>query len=128
MSDTPYDSKLKEAMAEIQAILEKHDIAAHITLVSPTHGEFTYHFPTWGVITPEEKNDLTGFRFRSKREDFASKQAQLDATEVSVHVLFSLRDVAANTVIMMDAIATELRQHMEIDHVPFADFTPARKQ
>jgi hypothetical protein len=108
-------------MAEIVAALKKHDMAGAVTIVSKERAMFKYQFPTWSVVQFDGPNKL---RFRSKREDFPSKKAQHEATELSVHIILQMRDVAAQTFAMCENVKAMLDKHMEIEHHPFADFDP----
>ena len=54
----PFDPKLKTAAKEIREILDRHDVAAYISLVSPTHSEFVLRFPTWSGVQREEPHGL----------------------------------------------------------------------
>ena len=115
------DPKLKMAMEEIKRILVKYDIAAQITLVSPTHSEFLYHVLTsWSVVVWNEDS----IRFKSKRADFKNKKEQNYKTNSTVHMLLQIRDIAGQTFMILDKIKTQLDKHMKIEHKPFQGFKP----
>jgi hypothetical protein len=118
----PEDKRYRECMAEIVGVLKKYDMAGAVTVVSKERAMFKYHFPTWSVIQLGEDH----IRFRSKREDFPSKEAQHRATELSAHVLMQMRDIAAQTFELMENMGAKLAHHMKIDHVPSMDFDPER--
>lgn len=122
MSDT--EKKYWECVLEIEAVLKKHDMAGAITVVSKERAGFKYHFPTWSCINLSE----TELRFRSKLEDYPSREAQHQATELSVHIILQMRDIAAQTFHMCETINKKLEEKMEIEHHPFADFDPERTQ
>lgn len=68
MPTLPYDPVCKEAMAEIQAIVRKHNLGASIHLVSPTHSEYAYELPPWGCLSWQHgPNGEVGLRVRCKR-------------------------------------------------------------
>jgi hypothetical protein len=119
MSD---EKRYRECMAEITGVLQKYDMAGAITVVSKDRAMFKYHFPTWGVISLKG-NEL---RFRSKREDFPSEEAQHEATVLSAHIIMQIRDIAANTFATMEGISKQLHAKLGIDHTPGADFDPER--
>lgn len=124
MSQDPrLEATYRDAMAEINAVLKKYDLAGAITLVSKERAMFRYHFPTWGVLKLEGNDKL---RFRSKRKDFPSEEAQHEATELSLHVVLQMRDIAAQTFDLMEQLHARLSEHMEIEHKPFQDFNPER--
>ena len=119
------DPKLKEAMAEIRAILKKHDIGGAITLVSETHSEYLYELdPTWSLMYFESPGAL---RFRSNRKDFKTKKEQHRFTESSVHLLCQIQDLSVKSFGNMERILTLLKEKMDIDHTPFADHEPHRE-
>lgn len=120
MTEEKYDPKLKEAMAKIKVILKEYDIGASISLVSKTHGEFLYHMPTWSAAQIQS-NQL---RVKSKKKDYASVEEQHEVAELTAHLILSLRDMAVNDLRVMGGIAEILNEKWDIDHVPFADFTP----
>jgi hypothetical protein len=116
------DPILKEAMAEIRAILNKHDIGGAVALVSPTHSEFLYHLtPSWSVCYFEAPSQL---RLRAKRADFKTKAEQKRCVESSAHMVYQLRDLGAQTYEQMVCIADKLERHFTID----ANFEPHVEQ
>jgi hypothetical protein len=117
-----YDPKLKEAMAEIKAILSKHDIAGAISLVSETHSEYRLQFPSWSMAQLTEK----GLRFRGKAADYPNKEAANEALTRSLHVLLQIRDLTAQHQAVMLKILDALEKHVDFDHTPYADHTPHR--
>jgi hypothetical protein len=114
------DKRYRECMAEIVGVLRKYDMAAAVHLVSKERAMFRNHFPTWSVITLEE----AGIRFRSKREDFPSLEAQKQAVELSAHIVLQLRDLAALTFGQMDKIAKMLEERFDVEHEGGKDFDP----
>ncbi len=116
------DKRYRECVAEIVGVLKKYDMAGAITVVSKERAMFKYHFPTWSVIMLGDDH----IRFRSKKEDFPSKEAQRVATELSAHIIMQMRDVAANTFAMMEHIGKELKDKLGMEHVPNVDFDPER--
>lgn len=107
----PYDPKLREAAEEFKAICKKYDCAGIVLFVSPTHAEFVNHFtPSWSVI----KHVEGGLRFRSKKEDFPSKETQDPHTNASVHMLTSMLEWSKQLNRNVTHLLTELRKHMTI--------------
>lgn len=117
-----YDPKLKEAMAEIKAVLKKHDIAGALTLVSKSHSEYLYHFPTWSAAQLTDE----GIRIRIKSSDFADKQAADQALLDSLHVVLQIHDLNSQNLKVMDQLIKKIGEHVDIDHTPFFDHTPHR--
>lgn len=114
------DKRYRECMAEITAALQKYDMAGAITIVDKGRSMFKYHFPTWSCIILGEDH----LRFRAKREDYPSKEAQREAVELSTHIVLQIRDIAAQTFDLMSKIEKGLAERFEIDHTPYSDFDP----
>ncbi|WP_190795217.1 hypothetical protein [Leptolyngbya sp. FACHB-541] len=102
------DPKLKEAAAEIDAICKKYGIAAFYGLASSTHAEFKLNFPKWSMISIEEQ----GFRFRAK-------SAEPERSEASIHLAYSLRDIAGLMFQNLEALTQAISQRLDIEHTPF---------
>jgi hypothetical protein len=120
-----HDPKLyRECMAEIIGTLKKYDMAGAITIVDKQRSMFTYHFPTWSCLILG-KDQL---RFRSKREDYPSAEAQHKAAELSTHIVLQMRDIAAQTFDMMNRVEKTLSETLDIEHKPYQDFDPERDQ
>lgn len=110
--ELPYDPKLREAAKEFQVICKKYDCAGFVLFVSPTHCEFVNELsPTWSVVSVV---DQTMLRFRSKREDFPTKEAQYFATEASAHMLTSVIEWSRRTNESMRSVLQQLEKHMSI--------------
>lgn len=117
---SPAEKRYRECVSEIMGVLKKYDMAGAITVVDKERAMFKYHFPTWSVI----KLEPNAIRFRSKREDFPSKDAQKQATELSAHIVMQMRDIAANTFGMMEHIGKQLEDKLGMEHTANADFDP----
>ena len=116
------DKRYRECMAEIIAVLMKYDMAGAITVVSKERAMFRYYFPTWSVISLGDNH----VRFRAKRGDFPSKEAQKRAVELSSHIVMQMRDIAFNTLNVMEHFAEQLREKLGMTHTPGVDFDPER--
>lgn len=114
-----YDPVLKKAMKEIEKILIKHDIAGDVFLCSKTHAENRlFPSPSWSLLFFEknEQGIPVHLRFRSKKENFASKDAQKEATEKTCHIVFQLRDFAAREFMFFDKLADGIQEKIHVDH------------
>ena len=117
------DKRYRECMAEIVAVLKKYDMAGAICIVDKERSMFRYQFPSWSCIILGDES----LRFKAKREDYPSREAQKEAVTLSAHILLQFRDVAAQTFHMMSKIQASLEEHFEIEHKPFQDFDPERE-
>jgi hypothetical protein len=108
----PYDPKLREAAEDFKALCEKYDCAGIVLFVSPTHSEFVNHIsPSWSLVKFEAPDRM---RFRSKREDFPSKEAQHQATEATTHILTSTAEWARRLQSTMMSVLEQLKPHMRV--------------
>lgn len=68
-----YDPKLREAIAEIKAVLKKHDIVGLVSLHSKTHGEFAFEpHASWSLceLIPGPTHEATmRFKMRPKQKE-----------------------------------------------------------
>jgi hypothetical protein len=118
------DKRYRECMAEIMGILQKYDMAGAVTIVDKERSMWKFHFPTWSCIMLGEDH----IRFRAKREDYPSKDAQHEAVTLSAHIILQIRDIAAQTFGMMKHMGEKLEDTFEIEHHPYKDFDPERDQ
>ena len=118
------DKRYRECMAEIIGVLQKYDMAGAITIVDKERSMFRYQFPSWSCIMLGEDQ----LRFRAKREDYPSLEAQKEAVELSTHIILQIRDIAVNTFGFMELIHEALAEKFEIEHKPYKDFDPERSQ
>ena len=114
------DKRYRECMAEIVGVLKRYDMAGAITIVSKERAMFRYYFPSWCCLVLGEDH----VRFRSKREDFESAEAQHVSTELSAHIIMQMRDVAMNTIKMTTYFEQELIEKCGMEHIPNKDFDP----
>lgn len=122
------DPILKTAVAEIDAILKKHDIAGVVVLTSKSHVEYLMGIdPTWSCcrceITPKGK----ALRFKAKAADYPSNMDRNIAVSDTLGMLVGLSDVTRNVLEWMDQTVA-----MVGDKVPFSHRTiydnPERRQ
>ncbi len=115
-----FDPKLKEAAEEIKAVLRKYDCNGSMLLVSPSHSEYVFHIDSsWSLMKfdfgPDGPRDGKYYiRFRSKKEDFPSKEAQHVATESTIHFVTSTLQWGSMVQRNMQSLMDQLRHHMRI--------------
>lgn len=91
-----YSPRLKEIMAEIKAVLDKHDIAGYVVLHEPGFSEYLLSIePTWSAMCLESNSHgrVIGARVRARRKDFATAEAQRQTIENTLNLLTHLTDV-----------------------------------
>jgi hypothetical protein len=89
-----HEPHLSAVWADIQAVLERHNVAAAVALTHTTAGSCRLHFPAWSLIGV--KNDRLDVRLRADHEE---------RSKASVALLMKLGHVA-------DAQAHDLRGHI----------------
>lgn len=114
------DPKLKIAMEEIKDILLKHEIAGAITLVSKTHSEYLYHFPKWSCVSMSDR----GLSAYSQKRFYPNAEAQKENVEQSLHIVFQIRDIAAQTFTWFDRFTQMIREKIDIEHRPLLGHEP----
>lgn len=84
------DPVLKAAAEEIKAVLKKYDITAIITLNSPGSTEYVREVEaSWSCAFFEQLPEGLCLRFRAKRVDYPSLEAQKEAIENTVGMIFA---------------------------------------
>jgi hypothetical protein len=117
------DPVLKTAVEEIKAVLVKHDIAAVVFLGSNTHTEFVYELsPSWSCA--RELPDGGGLRIRSKRSEYATKEAQFEELRLTVGMIMGFIDAIEHTKSNLGAVMMMLATHMDISHFSKLDDPP----
>src|SRR5215475_4761810 len=105
------DKRYRECVAEITAVLQKHDMAGAITVVSQERAMFKYVFPSWSCITL----DGNQLRFRAKRADYPDRGEHQQAIELSAHIIMQIRDIAAQTFGMFELIGKQLEEQVGLE-------------
>jgi hypothetical protein len=110
----PSDPKLKEAMAEIVAVLKKHDIAGIALLQSKTHGEWLNGIdPTWSCA----KMDGQSLRIKAPAKDYPSTEDRNEAIRLTAGMIYAFRDGAHRIADNMESVLAMLSKYTTIEHV-----------
>ena len=118
------DPKLKAAMAEIKAVLRKHDIAGCINLASATHTEYLMEIdPSWSCAFFEwdENDKMLGIRFRSLSKDYKSKKEQRKHQEDTLGMLLGFHDMNLKLNEMLMAVVRAVCQDRDVVHRTIED-------
>lgn len=118
MNPTPFDPKLKQAMAEIEAVCKKYDIGGFSVLVSKTHSEFQFELePSWSAAKfLDKENGVLAVKSTAAENgaDLSRKR-----TELTAHLILQIQDLCALGFQHMEQVATALRSKLEIEHRPY---------
>lgn len=110
MTDSPMplnQAKLKVAREEILSVLKKHDIAGFCVLHSPGWAEvFWDMWPSYSIL----QGDFPSVRFKSKRSDYPSADAQLYDQANTAQMLRALGENAAGPILQF----VELSKHADL--------------
>jgi hypothetical protein len=127
---TDHSDKLKEAMAAINGVLLKYDIAAIVILHEDGFSEFRMRIdPTWSVARMVRKDGMEGIYIRAKKdEDFGGDQAaQVKALTATTNMIAHFRDNLAMQFQNMQTVLEMMGKHFDFEEGP-GKFTPHRTQ
>lgn len=111
----PMQKKLKDARAEIEAVLKKHDIAGFVSLHAPGFGEVFYTmWPSYSVLV----GDYPSIRIKSKAVDYGGdvvrqREDQANTASMAHHLGVSLSQFGMQ---FLD-LSTALSQALGAEHV-----------
>lgn len=112
MSDKRYSPKLRVAIAEVEAVLRKHDVGGMISLYSEQHCEFKFVIdPSWSLARFIRQGEAFHMKI------YHSQQPKLDYT---VGMLHSMRDIAALFFSQADQMCKQIAMHGIVERRPFA--------
>jgi hypothetical protein len=112
------DPKLKTAAAEIEAILQRHDIAGIIMLNSLTHMEFLMCIaPSWSCCWIEDRGEAGKvMRVKALRADYPSKEAHSDTLKNTVGMIMGFVDCCESMTRNLTAVAEAIARKVEFSH------------
>lgn len=119
-----YSPKLKTAMEEIKAVLNKHDIAGFVILHTPGHSEYLNHCTTsysCATVTPE------GVRLRLKEAEVGKEKARQIANDTCNMVIHFAKHLAANAMFYMDT-EEMLRKKFDVEDLGGDEHTSHQQQ
>lgn len=116
-----FSLKLKEARAEIEAILIRYDIAGHVVLHEPGFGEvFSHLTPSYSNVTGE----LPVVRLRSKAADYGGdKDAQRRDLEATANMMAILAELLGRAALSFIDLSNWVNKHTGAEHDE-GTFTP----
>jgi len=114
-----FDPRLKAVMAEIKALLRKHDLAGIVHLQSEQHGECLLEpGPTWTCA----RLDDGLLRVRARLEDYGSTELRDQAIRRTLGMLVSFRDSSERMTAALDHVAECVgRKLIEVKHITLFD-------
>jgi hypothetical protein len=112
------DEKLKAPLAEIRAIIKKHDIGGLIILGSRTHTDFGFELsPSWSCAKLEQDDQgRAGIRFLSKLVDYPSRAEQKKHIEATTGLLMGLLHVLTRNKDDLETVIAALGSRFDISH------------
>lgn len=117
-----FSPKLKKAMSDIKAILQKHDIAGVVVLHTPGYGEELFHItPSYSCATLHANGEL---RFKAKSADFGgdNEKRNKKIRDTSNMMRILSERVGVNALNLMNA-SEILDRAIDAEHGP-GTFTP----
>lgn len=110
-----YSPKLKKAMQEIKAVIEKYDIAALVVLHTPGNSEYLLELsPTYSCAKFEGNN----LRIRAKLvDDFkGDKKAHKQKLTDTSNMLSSLSETGGRTILSLMDVSDKLDKIIDAEH------------
>lgn len=102
-----YSPKLKKAIAEIEEVIAKHDIAAVVVLHTPGHSEFIIRIsPSYSCATV----DGDKLRIRAKLTEFNGDKKALEKTVTNTS---NMLNVLANTMGKTSLTLLDVSEHLD---------------
>jgi hypothetical protein len=111
------DPTLKQARAEIQAILDRYDIAGFVALHRPGNGECWLHIagPSYSKMT----GGPVDYRIRSQLVDYGGDvAAQKRDLESTAQMLHTLAQMTAEMALPLMALSTDIDKKVGATHQP----------
>lgn len=111
------DPKLKTAVAEIEAILAKHDVAGVVLLSSTTHLEYLLELsPSWSCCRWEQHPEGKVLRIKALRADYPSKEAHDLVLKDTVGLIMGFLDGTRGLTANLESVAAKLAEKMDFQH------------
>lgn len=113
-NDSP---RLKEIMAEIKAVLEKHDVAGYVLLHEPGFSEHIIGVtPTWATLRYSENKDGIGLSMRARKEDYKSAAEQQEAIANTVNMVAHMSHVLSGDAKLFAQLRDAVEGNLEVEH------------
>lgn len=111
-----FNPKLKNAMAEIKAILDKHDIGGLIILHIPGHGEHLIKIdPSYSCAFIDNTPGIQGVRVRAKLSDYSGDSLKLkNKVEDTVNMFQILTDLTVLRASQLIDVSEMLKSNLDI--------------
>lgn len=122
--DAPDQKRLKVARAEIEAILQRHDLAGVVVLHTPGMSEFFYQVnPSYSVVHLDEKRGAVRVRSRLAEDYAGNAAAQLHDQAASANMTAALADGLSGAAAMFQDVQAIVDKALSATHTDAA-FTP----
>lgn len=119
MDEYQYSARLKEAMAEIKAVLRRYDIASYVVLSEPGCSEYLFDLePSWSAmqLVKGADNAVVGMRVRAKRAEFDSAEAQHRRIEDTLNLLTHLSDLLGEHRQAFAQLRARIEEKVDAEH------------
>lgn len=109
------DPKIEAALAEIVAVMRKHDMGGNIVLASRTHAGFRTVFPEWCTIKPLESGRGVHIKLSSNDRE---------GSDASLHCVLSMTDLTTLVAVQLQRVGGIVLEKLKavgvvVDHQPF---------
>lgn len=107
------NAELKKPLAEIKAILDKHDLAGIVVVANRTHTDYVLNItPTWTCARWEGEI----LRIRALRKDFSSKEEQRKVVAATAGMLMGMIDTHQRIKDSLTSVVMAIGKTVSIEH------------
>lgn len=119
------DPKLKPIMAEIEAVLKRHDVAGVVMIQSQTHIEYLMEIaPTWSCCWCERHAEGLLLRVKAKRADYPTADAHHKVLHDTVGMIMGFTDCARSVAGNLEMVAARIADKVPFNHVTVEEERP----
>lgn len=110
-----YSPKLKKAMEEIKEILQKHDIAATVTLHTEGHAEYLNHItPSYSCAKMDEQTGR--FELRARKIHYSNEAERQNKLMATANMLSLLSEVTAKNATYLTRASRLVDKILQAEH------------
>ena len=108
------NKELDPVLAEIDAVLKKHDVMGLVLVSNKTHLDWRIHVEaSWSCAKLERDKDGVAVRIRSKSTDFPSREAQKLCNEQTIGTFVTMIDAMRNISKQVEHLLVVVAKHIK---------------
>lgn len=110
-----FDPKLVELREKITRLIEEYDAGGTVSLISKTHGEFSYVIPDWTAITELFDKEGRGIGMRIQTQGVATDFKEKEKLNLTGHFIFSQRECSCRFARLFIDLCKALEEQVKVD-------------